>query len=63
MILPCRCGALTSLIMRKRYTLQNATGKVIWSVFVVRYCTYEIKKSFLVDLTAEMYFSFFKLYE
>ena len=31
MILPCRCGALTSLIIRKRYTLRNTTGDVMWS--------------------------------
>ena len=31
MILTCRCGALTSLIIGKRYTLQNTTGEVMWS--------------------------------
>ena len=30
-ILPCRCGALASLIIRKRYMLQNTTGEVMWS--------------------------------
>ena len=35
MILPCRCGALTSLIIRKRYILQNTTGEVMWSCNVI----------------------------
>ena len=31
MISPCRCGALTSLIVRKIYISQNTAGEVVWS--------------------------------